>query len=34
MPQLPADPQVLLRSVIGHGDPMLGAGDSDGVVPP
>jgi hypothetical protein len=33
MRQLPVNPNVRLHSVIGHGYPMLSAGDSDGVVP-
>lgn len=33
MQQLPVHPQVRMHSIIGHGYPMLTAGDSDGVVP-
>ncbi len=31
--QMPVNPQVRMHSIIGHGYPMLTAGDSDGVVP-
>jgi pimeloyl-ACP methyl ester carboxylesterase len=33
MQQMPVNPQVRMHSIIGHGYPMLTAGDSDGVVP-